>query len=63
VNAFGGALTKYGKLGEIKIYEGAGHGFMNPNNKDGYNAAAAQDAWARIDAFLGRNLRDKIPNS
>ena len=63
VKKFGGELTKYGKLADIKSYEGAGHGFMNPNNKDGYNAAAAADAWKRIDAFFGRTLRDKIPNS
>lgn len=63
VKAFAAKLTKYGKLGDIKIYPGAGHAFMNPNNKDGYNEAAAQDAWSRIDAFFGRHLRDKIPNS
>ena len=63
VKKFGAALTKYGKLGDIKIYDGAGHGFMNPNNKEGYNPEAAQDAWKRIDAFFARNLRDKIPNS
>ena len=63
VKAFGANLTKYGKLGDIKIYEGAGHAFMNPNNKEGYDAAAAQDAWGRIDRFFSRTLRDKIPNS
>ena len=63
VKTFGQELTKYGKLSDIKIYEGAGHAFMNPNNKEGYNAAATQDAWARIDRFFDRNLRAKIPNS
>jgi carboxymethylenebutenolidase len=63
VKAFGATLTKAGKLGDIKIYEGAGHAFMNPNNKEGYDAAAAQDAQARIDGFLDRTLRAKIPNS
>jgi carboxymethylenebutenolidase len=63
VKKFGANLTKYGKLGDMKIYEGAGHAFMNPNNKEGYDAAAAQDAWDRIDRFFGRTLRDKIPNS
>lgn len=63
VKAFGANLTKYGKLGDIKLYEGAGHAFMNPNNKQGYDAAAAQDAWGRIDGFFSRTLRDKIPNS
>src|ERR1044071_390739 len=60
VKKFGGELTKYGKLGDIKIYPGAGHAFMNPNNKQGYNAAAAEDAQKRIDAFFDRNV--KIPN-
>jgi carboxymethylenebutenolidase len=63
VKAFGAALTKYGKLGDVKVYDGAGHAFMNPNNKQGYDAAAARDAWQRIDSFFGRTLRDKIPNS
>lgn len=63
VRAFGQALTKAGKLGDIKIYDGAGHAFMNPNNQKGYNAAAAQDAQARIDRFFDRTLRAKIPNS
>ena len=63
VKAFGQALTAAGKLGDIKIYDGAGHAFMNPNNKQGYNATAAQDAQARIDGFFERTLRAKIPNS
>src|SRR5688572_24308045 len=63
VKKFGGELTKYGKLGDIKIYEGAGHAFMNPNNKEGYDASAARDAWGRIDRFFDRNLRANMPNS
>lgn len=63
VKKFGADLTKYGKLGDIKLYDGAGHAFMNPNAKDNYNAEAAQDAQKRIDAFFDRNLRAKIPNS
>ena len=63
VKAFSQALVRAGKLGDIKIYDGAGHGFMNPNNKEGYNAEAAKDAWHRIDAFFEQNLRAKIPNS
>lgn len=63
VKAFGAALTKMSKLGDIKIYDDAGHAFMNPNNTEGYNATAADDAQSRIDAFFERNLRAKIPNS
>jgi carboxymethylenebutenolidase len=57
VKAFDAALKKAGKSADIKIYEGAGHAFMNPNNTGGYVKAAADDAWARIDAFLGKTLK------
>ncbi|HYK05862.1 MAG TPA: dienelactone hydrolase family protein [Thermoanaerobaculia bacterium] len=57
VQKFAAALTQYGKLADIKIYDRAGHAFMNPNNKQGYDPDAAQDAWGRIDGFLERLLR------
>lgn len=57
VNAFDAALKKAGKSSDIKIYAGAGHAFMNPNNTGGYVKAAADDAWARIDAFLAKRLK------
>lgn len=57
VLAFADALKKAGKTSDIKVYEGAGHGFMNPNNKAGYVKSAADDAWSRIDAFFARALR------
>ena len=63
VREFGASLTKYGKLGDIKIFDDAGHAFMNPNNTQGYNAAAAQEAWSRIDRFFDRTLRATISNS
>ncbi len=56
VRAFDAALKKEGKSSDIKIYEGAGHAFMNPNNKGGYVKAAAEDAQARIDSFLAKTL-------
>jgi len=56
VRAFADSLKKASKDADVKIYDGAKHAFMNPNNEDGYDAAAAQDAWARIDAFFGRTL-------
>jgi carboxymethylenebutenolidase len=56
VRAFADKLHAAHKDADIKIYDGAKHAFMNPNNKDGYNEAAAADAWARIDAFLARTL-------
>lgn len=63
VKRFGQTLTAAGKLGDIKLYEGAGHAFMSPENKEGYNAEAAQDAQSRIDRFFERRLRATIPNS
>ena len=56
VKAFDAALKKSGKSPDIKIYEGAGHAFMNPNNTGGYVKAVADDAWARIDSFLRKTL-------
>lgn len=63
VKKFGAQLTQYGKLGDFKVYDGVGHAFMNPNNKEGYDAAAARDAWGRIDSFFDRTLRARISNS
>jgi carboxymethylenebutenolidase len=56
VKAFESTLKQTGHEVDLKIYEGAGHGFMNPNNKEGYAPAAAADAQARIDAFLAKHL-------
>ncbi len=62
VKAFESELVKQGKSADFKIYDGAGHAFMNPNNKGGYVAAATEDAWKRIDAFFAKHLRAKIPS-
>ena len=45
-----------GKKVEIKIYDDAGHAFENPNNKEGYRAADAADAWKRTISFLRGEL-------
>jgi carboxymethylenebutenolidase len=58
VKAFEAELKKAGKKADIKIYEGAGHAFANPNNPwGGYREAAAKDAWARTLAFFAANLK------
>ncbi|HYM60422.1 MAG TPA: dienelactone hydrolase family protein [Thermoanaerobaculia bacterium] len=57
VKAFDAALKKAGKSSDIKIYDGAGHAFMNPANTDGYRPESAKDAWRRIDAFLEKKLK------
>ena len=57
VKAFGEALDAAGKTGDVKIYEGAGHAFQNPNNKAGYRAEAAANAWKRMVDFFNRTLK------
>ena len=46
-----------GKRADIKLYPDAGHGFGNPNNKNGYRAADAADAWQRTVKFLNETLK------
>ena len=57
VHKFEQALKQLGKKVEIKIYDDAGHAFENPNNKDGYRADDAADAWKRTVAFLAATLK------
>jgi carboxymethylenebutenolidase len=57
VHKFGEALDKLGKKIDVKIYDEAGHAFENPNNKDGYRAADAAEAWRRTTDFLAANLK------
>jgi len=57
VHKFEQALKQLGKKVDIKIYDDAGHAFENPNNKDGYRADDAADAWKRTVAFLAATLK------
>ncbi len=57
VKAFEAALKADGKSADVKIYDGAGHGFENPNNKQGYRPEAAADAGKRINAFFQKYLK------
>jgi carboxymethylenebutenolidase len=58
VKAFEVALKAAGKTADIKIYQGAGHAFANPNNPwGGYREAAAKDAWSRTISFFDSNLK------
>jgi len=57
VKKFQAAMEKLGKKIEVKIYSGAGHAFENPNNKDGFRAQDAADAWQRTVAFLAGALK------
>src|SRR5579864_5303761 len=58
VHKFEQQLKQLGKKVEIKIYDDAGHAFENPNNKDGYRAADAADAWKRTVGFLTMTLKE-----
>ena len=57
VHKFEQQLKQLGKKIDIKIYDDAGHAFENPNNKDGYRAADAADAWNRTVDFLAMTLK------
>jgi carboxymethylenebutenolidase len=57
VHGFEAAMKQLGKKVEIKIYDDAGHAFENPNNKEGYRADDAADAWKRTTSFLADNLK------
>lgn len=57
VHAFEKAMKAVGKTIDVKIYDGAGHAFENPNNKAGYRQDAATDAWARMVGFFSKTLK------
>jgi carboxymethylenebutenolidase len=57
VHKFEASMKQAGKKIDIKIYDDAGHGFENPNNKDGYRAADTADAWDRTVKFLAAALK------
>lgn len=50
------ALKAAGKTGDVYVYPGAGHAFMN-ETKPSYHADAARQAWSRTLAFLQRYLK------
>ena len=57
VHAFEAAMKAAGKTVDIKIYDGAGHAYQNPNNKDGYRTEATADSEKRITAFFQKYLK------
>lgn len=46
-------------LGEVHIYEGAGHAFMNDTQPASHRPEAAQDAWPKLVDFLRTELGDE----
>jgi carboxymethylenebutenolidase len=57
VHKFEASMKRLGKKIDIKIYDDAGHAFENPNNKTGYRADDAADAWKRTVSFLSDTLK------
>jgi carboxymethylenebutenolidase len=59
VEAFRTMLDEKGVENTIRIFEGSGHAFMNPNNDKGYDAEAAKEAWGMMDAFFEAELQPR----
>jgi carboxymethylenebutenolidase len=57
VHSFEKTMRNEGKRIDVKIYEGAGHGFENPSNTKGYRPDDAADAWKRTVDFLSHTLK------
>jgi carboxymethylenebutenolidase len=54
VRAFESSMKTLKKPVHIKIYDGAGHAFENPANKNAYRPEAAADAWFRTLKFFDK---------
>jgi carboxymethylenebutenolidase len=50
------AIERFGKQGEVRIYDGVGHAFFNDTRPEAYNKASAEDAWERVNKFFDANL-------
>ena len=57
VHKFEQTMKQLGKKIDVKIYDDAGHAFENPNNKQGYRAGDATDAWRLTVEFLSSTLK------
>jgi carboxymethylenebutenolidase len=57
VKKFESQMKALGKTAEIHIFPDAGHAFQNPNNKAGYRADDAAEAWKLTTAFLEKYLK------
>jgi carboxymethylenebutenolidase len=54
ITALEQGLTAAGVENDVKVYEGAGHGFFNSGG--GHHEAAAADSWDRALSWFGRHL-------
>ena len=55
-DALTAGLKKAGKKGEVIVYPGAGHGFLNDFRPAQYDSVSAPKAWERITGFLAASL-------
>jgi carboxymethylenebutenolidase len=56
INLLKEALTRYGKVYDIKVYPGAPHAFFN-DTRESYRPEAAKDSWKRTVDFFNRYLK------
>jgi carboxymethylenebutenolidase len=59
VDRLAGALRKFNKQGEVKVYSGCSHGFFNDSRPDVYSAKDAADAWQRVLRLFEQTLKSK----
>src|SRR5277367_964992 len=57
VDAFQKSMDGLRRRVDLKVYDGAGHGFENSTNTTAFRPDAAADAWARTIAFLNKAMR------
>jgi len=57
VEAFKKTMETMRRRPDLKVYDGAGHGFENSTNTNAYRPEAAADAWNRTLAFLNRAMK------
>ena len=57
VKKFESQMKALGKTVDIHIFPDAGHAFENPNNKTGYRAEDAAEAWTLTKDFLAKYLK------
>jgi carboxymethylenebutenolidase len=57
VQKFAAELKKQGKTVDVTVYPDAGHAFENPNNKAGYRADDAANAWDRTVKWFAKYLK------
>ena len=57
VDRLAAALKKFGKQGEVEIYQGCSHGFFNDTRPDVYRPEEAKDAWHHTLKLFAANLK------